>query len=98
VFAADLTAVLDAAGFERPVLVMGGEGGGLAIHFSVNHPERVSALVLVNGCAYYVRENDYPWGAPPESLDYLQATIKAHWGRSAPVELLGYSRFGREHR
>ena len=57
VFAADLTAVLDAAGFERPVLVMGGEGGGLAIHFSVHHRERVSALVLVNSCAYYVRED-----------------------------------------
>lgn len=96
VFAADLTAVLDAAGFERPVLVMGGEGGGLAIHFSVNYPERVSALVLVNSCAYYVREDDYPWGAPPESLDHLQATINAHWGRSAPVELLAPSRVGDE--
>ncbi len=96
VFAADLTAVLDAAGFERPVLVMGGEGGGLAIHFSVNHPERVSALVLVNSCAYYVRKDDYPWGAPPESLDYLQATINARWGRSAPVEFLAPSRVADE--
>jgi pimeloyl-ACP methyl ester carboxylesterase len=84
VFAADLNAVLDAAGFERPVLVMAGEGGEPAVHFSVNHAERVTALVLVNSCAYYVREDDYPWGTPPESLDYLQASITAHWGRSAP--------------
>jgi pimeloyl-ACP methyl ester carboxylesterase len=96
VFAADLTAVLDAAGFERPVLVMGGEGGGLAIHFAVNHPERVSALVLVNSCAYYVREDDYPWGTPPESLDHLQASINAHWGRVAPVDFLAPSLVGDE--
>ena len=92
VFAADLTAVLDAVGFERPVLVMGGEGGGLAIHFAVSHPERVSALVLVNSCAYYVREDDYPWGAAPESLDHLQAAITANWGKRAPVELFAPSR------
>jgi class 3 adenylate cyclase len=96
VFAADLTAVLDAVGFERPVLVMAGEGGGLTIHFSVNHPERVSALVLINSCAYYVREDGYPWGAPPEALDLIEATINAHWGRSAPVELLAPSRVNDE--
>lgn len=92
VFAADLTAVLDAAGFERPVLAMGGEGGGLAIHFAVNHPERVGALVLVNSCAYYVCEDDYPWGASPETLDHLEASLKANWGRSAPVDFLAPSR------
>jgi class 3 adenylate cyclase len=96
VFAADLAAVLDAAGFERPALVMAGEGGGLAIHFAVKHPERVSALVLVNSCAYYVQENEYPWGAPPETLDHLEARLKANWGRSAPVEFLAPSRIGDE--
>jgi class 3 adenylate cyclase len=96
VFAADLMAVLDATGFERPVLVMGGEGGTLAIHFAVNHPERVGALVLINSCAYYVREDDYPWGAPPESLDHVEASINAGWGRKAPVEFLAPSRAGDE--
>ena len=96
VFASDLAAVLDAVGFERPVLVMGGEGGGLAIHFTVNHPERVSALVLVNSCAYYVCEDDYPWGASPETLDHLEASLKANWGRSAPVDFLAPSRIADE--
>ena len=96
VFASDLVAVLDAVGFERPVLVMGGEGGGLAIHFTVNHPERVSALVLVNSCAYYVCEDDYPWGASPETLDHLEASLKANWGRSAPVDFLAPSRIADE--
>jgi class 3 adenylate cyclase len=96
IFAADLTAVLDAAGFERPVLLADGEGGGLAIHFAVNHPGRVSALVLVNSFAYYVREDDYPWGAPREILDHFVATLNANWGRSAPMEFLAPSRVGDE--
>ena len=58
----DLTAVLDTVGFERPALVGEGQASEQAIHFSATHPERVSALVLVNGFAHYVREDDYPWG------------------------------------
>jgi class 3 adenylate cyclase len=97
VFAADLIAVLDAVGFERPVLSADGEGGGLAIQFVVNHPERVSALVLVNSFAYYVREDDYPWGAPREALDRFEDTLKATWGRSAAMEFLAPSRVADEH-
>jgi pimeloyl-ACP methyl ester carboxylesterase len=63
----DLTAVLDAAGFERPA-VAGMDAGMNLIHFSVTHPERVSALVLVNSYAHYVREDDYPCGVPHETL------------------------------
>src|SRR5215471_10837934 len=55
VFDADLTAVLDAVGFERPAMVSVGESGALTIRFSVAHPERVGALVLVNSYAHYVR-------------------------------------------
>jgi class 3 adenylate cyclase len=98
VFSADLIAVLDAVGFERAVLVTGGEAGGLAIHFAVNHSERVNALVLMDSFAYYVQEEDYPWGVALETLDHLEATIKANWGRggSAWVEFLAPSRIGDE--
>jgi pimeloyl-ACP methyl ester carboxylesterase len=68
---ADLIAVLDAVGFDRATLVAEDSNGVLAIHFSVSHPERVSALVLVNTFAHYVREDDYPWGVPPEILDQV---------------------------
>jgi pimeloyl-ACP methyl ester carboxylesterase len=66
IFDADVTAVLDAAGFEQPALVAEDASGGRAIHFSVTHPDRVSAIVLVNSFAHYVREKDYPWGVPRE--------------------------------
>ena len=84
---ADLTAVLDAAGFERPTLVAEGASGLRAIRFSALHPERVSALVLVNSFAYYVQEDDYPWGVPSESLDKLVIALKERWGTSALAEV-----------
>jgi class 3 adenylate cyclase len=93
---ADLTAVLDAAGFGRPAMVAEGSRGSSAIHFSVTHPERVSALVLVNTYAHYVREDDYPWGIPPERLDRLLTAIKEGWGTGAYVEAAGLSRIADE--
>ena len=89
---ADLTAVFDAVGFERPALVADGISGGRAIHFTATHPERVSALVLVNSHAHYVREHDYPWGIPPEKLDRLMDSLKETWGTVATVEVLAPSR------
>jgi class 3 adenylate cyclase len=95
-FDADLTAVLNTVGFERPALVGAGEAGGIAIHFSATHPERVSALVLVNTCAHYVQEEDYPWGVSPESLDRLLDSLKETWGTSAAVEMLAPSRIAND--
>ena len=96
VFAADLTAVLNAVGFERPVLVMGGEGGGMVIHYAVNHSERVGALVLVNSFAHYVQDDDYPWGVPPENLDYLKDSLNANWGRRSLTQFFAPSRVADE--
>ena len=93
---ADLTAVLDTAGFERPALVGEGQASGHAIHFSATHPERVSALVLVNGFAYYLREEGYPWGVPRESLDRLATILKETWGTEAGLEVLAPSRISDE--
>jgi pimeloyl-ACP methyl ester carboxylesterase len=88
IFDADLTALLDAVGFERPVLVAEGLAGVRAIPFSVIHPERVTALVLVNTHAHYVREDDYPWGVPPERLDRFVTAIRDTWGTAAALEVI----------
>jgi class 3 adenylate cyclase/pimeloyl-ACP methyl ester carboxylesterase len=93
---ADLAAVLDAVGFERPALVADGTVGVRPIHFSVTCPERVSALVLVGSFAHYVREEDYPWGVPPGSLDRLVAAVKRRWGTSAFLEVVAPSRVADE--
>ena len=80
IFDADLIAVLDAVGFKQVTMV----GACLSVseptHFLLTYPERVSSFVLVNSFAHYVREDDYPWGAPPDSLDRLVSAVKENWG------------------
>jgi class 3 adenylate cyclase len=73
---ADLSAVIDAVGFTQPAIAAEDAAGRRAIHFSATHPERISALMLVNSFAHYVREDDYPWGFPPESLDRFVHALK----------------------
>jgi pimeloyl-ACP methyl ester carboxylesterase len=69
----DLATLLAAVGFERPAIVGNGQSGPAAIHFAVAHPERVSALVLVNTYAHYLREDDYPWGFHRQDLEVTVA-------------------------
>jgi pimeloyl-ACP methyl ester carboxylesterase len=45
---ADTTAVLDAAGVERAVVLGHSWGGHLALQFAVAHPERVTGLVIID--------------------------------------------------
>lgn len=47
-FVADATAVLDAYGLERVFLVGHSMGGGHAVAFTLTHPERVRALVIID--------------------------------------------------
>jgi class 3 adenylate cyclase len=90
---ADVLAVLDAAvGSEPAALLAWGPAGTTAIGFAVTHPERLSALVLVNSYAHYVREADYPWGVPRASLDRLVAATQKSRDSGAAMELLAPSR------
>jgi class 3 adenylate cyclase len=90
---ADLGAVLDAVGCEQVVLVEAGLGqAGDAIRYATNHPERVRALILINTCAHYVREDDYPWGIPKEDLDRYFNAAKAKWGTGSSVAVIAPSK------
>jgi class 3 adenylate cyclase len=83
---AALTAVLDDAGCERVVLVGASHAGPPAIRYAATHVERVSALVLVNTYAHYVRDDNYPWGYSPEALERFTARRRENWGTGATVE------------
>jgi pimeloyl-ACP methyl ester carboxylesterase len=96
IFDADLSAVVDAVGFRRPAMVGSGVRGPAAIHFSVTHPERVSALVLFGTYAHYVQEDDYSWGLSPEDLDAFVAGLRERWGTAPPMELVAPSRIADE--
>jgi class 3 adenylate cyclase len=91
---ADLTAVLDAVGCDRVVLVGPSEGGPVAIRYAATHPERVAGLVLINSYAHYVREDDYPWGVSRDLLDQIAASITNTWGTGLGLEVFAPSKTG----
>ena len=85
----DVTSVLDAVGCERVVIIGAGMSGPPAIRYAAADPERMKALILANTYAYYVREDDYPWGPPPEERE----TVGRRCGRDPGHR--GKRRFGR---
>jgi len=93
---ADLTAVLDAVGCERVVLVGADQSGPTVIRYAATHPERVTALVLIDTHAHYVREDDYPWGLSPDALDRYTTSATGVWGTGAALEVLAPSKTGDE--
>ncbi len=74
----DMIAVLDELGCERVVVV--GAIGPPALQFAATHPERTSALVLINPTARYRRADDYPAGYADEQIDRMLAARRDGWG------------------
>jgi pimeloyl-ACP methyl ester carboxylesterase len=79
----DARIVMDAARSERAAVVGDTEGGLMAVLFAATHPERVSALVLVNTFARLLRADDFPIGMPVEVADRLVDQYREHWGTGA---------------
>src|SRR2546423_15383933 len=52
-----------------------GSGAAVGLLFAASHPERVSALTLVNGYARLARADDYPMGIPKARGDDLLRDI-----------------------
>jgi class 3 adenylate cyclase len=74
-WAGDALAVLDDQGAEDAA-VLGVHFGGLAaLLLAATHPERVRALVLVNGFAHLTRCDDYPFGVPDSVLERFRESL-----------------------
>ena len=56
---ADTLAVMDAAAFERPVLLGISEGGASSMALAAAHPDRVTALVLYGAYPKLIPDDDY---------------------------------------
>jgi pimeloyl-ACP methyl ester carboxylesterase/DNA-binding CsgD family transcriptional regulator len=69
-----LTAVVDAFGAERVVLIGGSSGGCAAIAFAARFPQRVERLLLYGAYA------DGPSVASLEAQTAIVGTVRAHWG------------------
>jgi class 3 adenylate cyclase len=65
-WAHDALAVLDAAGCERAVVLSNTGGSMAAIWLAAHHPERVAALIIINGTARVGQAVDYGFGVPDE--------------------------------
>lgn len=82
-FTGDLETVIDNAGLDRFALLGISQGGTAAIRYAVEHPERVSRLVL---CGAYARGR-HRRGLTEEQraeADLLQSIVKVGWGKSDP--------------
>ena len=56
--------------------VLGVHFGGLAaLLLAATHPERVHALVVVNGYACLTRRDDYPFGVPASVLERFRESL-----------------------
>jgi pimeloyl-ACP methyl ester carboxylesterase len=72
----DLEAVLDRLGLNAAVLVGNSLGGGIAVDFALEHPDRVAALVLVGSAVTGFEAEDYP-----EDIAALEDTLEYALGR-----------------
>jgi class 3 adenylate cyclase len=80
-WAEDIGAVLDAAGSQQAAIVATLEAGPMAVVYTVSHPERVTALVLINTSSHYLVDDDYPIGFPEEAIDAFIELIRTSYGR-----------------
>jgi pimeloyl-ACP methyl ester carboxylesterase len=76
----DVSAVSDAAGCERPVLLATGDCGPLACLFAATCPERLSALVLYGTAATWKLTDETPWGESEEQHEAEARRITAALG------------------
>jgi pimeloyl-ACP methyl ester carboxylesterase len=76
---ADLSAVLDAAGAERAVVVGQSQGGATAVAFASLAPDRVAGLIVIGGYARPSRGDGYPHGPSRDELTGFADAVAEHW-------------------
>ena len=78
--AADVLAVMGAAGVDRAVLAGFSEGATIAAFVAATYPDRVEGLVLSGGTASFAQCDDHPWAAPREQALTIFELVAAGWG------------------
>jgi class 3 adenylate cyclase len=76
----DFVTVLDAIGSRRAAVVASVYGADVAISFAAAHPDRVTALVLVDPIVRLLEGDDYPWGMSHEERGAVATAIGRGWG------------------
>ena len=71
-----MAALLDQLGVRRAVLAGNSLGGGVAWRTAVQHPDRVSRLVLVDASGYPLQSTSVPLGFRLAQIDALQPVLR----------------------
>jgi class 3 adenylate cyclase len=77
---ADIAAVLDATGSDRPYLFGGLDGGMASLCFAAIHPERTSGVVTYATPPRFRQSEDYPWGLDDQAAQIFFDITERHWG------------------
>jgi len=77
-FVSDLATVFDAAGVQRAPVVGLSQGASVAVAYAARHPERVSGLVLVGGCARGWRAKNKP--RLTRAFEAMMVLMRQGWG------------------
>lgn len=79
-WADDVRAVMGAVDSEQAVLIGHGAAAQLCLLFAATHPDLTTAVVTINGFARLRRDDDYPWGYPPEAEAAVLSFMRENWG------------------
>jgi pimeloyl-ACP methyl ester carboxylesterase/DNA-binding winged helix-turn-helix (wHTH) protein len=82
-FVSDLASVFDAAGVERAPVVGLSQGASVAVAYAARHPERVSALILIGGCARGWRAKNH--ASLNRKFEAMMVLMREGWGRQNPA-------------
>jgi len=83
----DLRAVLDDIGIDKAAIVTAMAGGFMASVFAATYPDRVRALVIIDGFARLTRTDDYPWGITEDESRAIIDAFGSRWGTGMMLEL-----------
>jgi len=92
--AADIRAVMDAAGSKRALLFGASEGGPGCIHFAADTPERIVGLVLYGALAKGSWEEDFPHALTKDQFAAWLDRLVSNWGGPAEIEIFAPSLVG----
>ena len=82
----DALAVLDTVGADRVVVLGPGFGGAIGLMLAATHPQRVSALVLVNATARWIRGDGYPHGFSAREIERWSEAVTDSSGEAQVPE------------
>lgn len=85
-FGDQIAAVMDEAGSERAVLLAMLDAAPGAIEFVVEHPDRVSKLILYAASARVTRADGYDIGLDQGAIDSIASLLEVGWGTPAMAQ------------